>query len=154
MKNSESISQYQVLRLRDLINEMVRCCEDRRLYEHHRFDVPYAWVKCLLHFDGERYLTVKTLAEKLDVAKSRVTKIVDGLVEKGLVLRMEDPGDARVKLISLTKKGEEKLREVQEFHLMIHGKILMQMAPEERIALISHLERLRAAMEVVKESFS
>ncbi len=154
MEHEDPVSRYQVTRLKDLINQMVRCCEDRRLYEHQRFDLPYAWVKCLLLFSGERYLTVKSLAEKLDVAKSRVTKIVDGLVDKGLVLRMEDPSDARVKLISLTKKGEEKVREVQEFHLGIHGKILTQMTPEERSSVLSCLERLHVAMEVVKESLS
>ncbi len=36
-------------------------------------------------FRGERYLTVKTLANRMEAAKSRITKIIKGLMAKGLV---------------------------------------------------------------------
>ena len=142
--------ERQVRRLKDLIAEMVRCCEDRRLYEHGRFGLPYAEVRCLLLFSGERYLTVKTLSEKLDVAKSRVTKILDRLEEKALVRRLLDPADARVVLIGLTAAGMEKVKEIDAFHQDIHGRILARMNEGERHDLLFQLEKLRSAMESVK----
>ena len=77
LKENGELIGYQTSRLQDLINEIVQCCEDKRLYESQRFGVPYAELKCLMLFDGERYLTVKGIAQKLDVAKSRVTKLIN-----------------------------------------------------------------------------
>jgi len=152
-KINEDLLNYQTLRLKGLISEMVQCCEDRKLYESQRFGLPYSELKCLMLFDGERYLTVKGIAQKLEVAKSRVTKIIDGLIEKRLVKRIDDPDDARVKLISLTPEGEKTSREIDAFHRDIHRKILLQMDSDERKSVLFYLELLRSAMEAVKEQF-
>ena len=60
-------------------------------------------------FNGEHYLTVKDMAQKLDVAKSRITKLAKNLMTKGLIRQINDPMDARVRLISLTSKGARAL---------------------------------------------
>jgi DNA-binding MarR family transcriptional regulator len=151
LKINKDLLGYQTLRLQDLIGEMLKCCDDRKLYESQKFDIPYAELKCLLLFGGERYLTVKGIAQKLDVAKSRVTKIVNGLIEKDLVRSIYDPNDSRVKLINLTPSGQKKSDEITAFQKEIHRKILLQMSPDERKRVLSNLELLRASMEAVKE---
>jgi DNA-binding MarR family transcriptional regulator len=134
--------------------EMLKCCEDRKLYESQKFGLPYAEIKCLLLFDGERYLTVKGIAQKLDIAKSRVTAIINGLIQKGLVERREDPRDARIKLINLTTAGKGKSSELDRFHKDIHRKILIQMEQDERKSVLSYLELLRSSMEAVKQQLA
>jgi len=151
IETNQDLLNYQALRLQELMTEMVQCCDERKLYESERFHVPQAELKCLMLFNGQRYLTVKDLAGKMDVAKSRITKIVDGLVQKGLVERIEDPKDARVKLIGLTPAGRKASREFDAFHKEIHLSILLQISPNERKSVLSHLEMLRSAMEAVKE---
>jgi DNA-binding MarR family transcriptional regulator len=151
--SNEEFLVYQTLRLQNLINEIIQCCEDKRLYESQRFAVPFAELKCLMLFEGERYLTVKGIAQKLDVAKSRVTKLIDGLIQKGLVERIHDPRDGRIKLISLTPEGQRKSEEIAAFRREIHSKILLQLSAEERTNTLSSLELLRSAMEAVKEAF-
>jgi DNA-binding MarR family transcriptional regulator len=143
---------YQALRLQALIGEILGCCEDRKLYESQTFALPYAEIKCLLLFNSEYYLTVKGIAQKLDVAKSRVTKLVENLVRKKLLNRVDDPKDARIKLISMTLEGKKKLELIDAFHREIHKKILLQIDIEERKSIISNLEKLRLAMEAVKET--
>ena len=96
VKTDEELLGYQISRLQDLINQIVHCCEDKRLYESQKFGLPYAELRCLMLFEGERYLTVKGIAQRLEVAKSRVTKLINGLTEKGLVEMIEDPRDALV----------------------------------------------------------
>jgi len=150
--NSNGLLQFQASRLQELINEMIKCCEDRKIYENQKFGLPYAEIKCLLLFTDERYLTVKNIAKRLDVAKSRVTKLIGGLLDKGLVERSDDPHDSRVKLIRLTHAGQEKIHQVESFHLDIHTTLLLNILPEERNALLSYLERLRTSMETVKQS--
>ncbi len=150
-KINEELLDYQTLRLQVLISEMLQCCEDRRIFESQKLGLPHAEVKCLMLFNGERYLTVKGMAQKLDVVKSRITKITNGLIEKGLAKRIDDPNDARVKLISLTSVGEKKSEEIKTFHSRIHRKILMQMSTNERKQVLSRMDLLRSSMEAVKE---
>ena len=56
------------------------------------------------------------MAQKLEVAKSRVTKIMEGLIHKKLVQCIDDPEDARVKLIRLTPAGQNKFNEIDQLH--------------------------------------
>lgn len=118
--------------------------------EADKFGLHQAELKCILLFDGERYLTVKSLAERMNVAKSRITKIVDGLITKGLGQRIDDPKDNRVKLISLTSAGLNKCNNLRAFMNEAHEKVLMHMEPSERKILLSSLELLRSCMEIVK----
>ena len=150
-KINEELLGYQTLRLQVLIGEILKCCEDRKIFESQKLGLSHAEVKCLMLFNGERYLTVKGMAQKLDVAKSRITKITNGLIEKNMAKRIDDPNDARIKLISLTSVGEKKSEEITKFHRSIHRKILMQMSTEERKQVLSHMELLRSSMEAVKK---
>jgi len=152
-KITEDFIDHQALRLQDLIVEMIDCCEDRKLLETKRFGLPYAELKCLILFRGERYLTAKGISGKLDVAKSRVTKLLNGLYEKGLVNRIDDPEDARIRLVSLSPKGKVLADEIGEFQKHIFREVLLRLEPQERKSVLSNLETLRAAMEVVKEQF-
>lgn len=148
---NEELLRYQADRLQDLIGEMLKCCEDRKLYEAGKFALPYAELKCLMLFNKQRYLTVKSIAQRLEVAKSRVTKLVNGLVEKGLVEQIDDPKDARIKLISLTPAGQKRSEEIDGFQREVHRKILLQMDADERQNMLLNLVLLRSAMEAVKE---
>jgi len=150
-RTNEELLTYQTQRLQDLITQMLHCCEGRKLYQSQRFNLPHAELKCLMLFNGERYLTVKGVAQKLEVAKSRVTKIVDGLSRKRLVEQTNDPKDARIRLINLTAAGQTKYAEIDAFQKEIHRKILLQMTPEERKNALSYLELFRSAMEGVKQ---
>ena len=138
-KTNKEFFAYQTLRLQDLITEMVKCCEDRKLYESQKFGLPYSELKVLTLFNGERYLTVKELT--------------DSLIKRRLVERIDDPKDARIKLISLTQAGRKEAEKIDVFHREIHGKILLQMGADERRNLLSNLELLRSAMEAVKAQF-
>ena len=150
-QSTYEILTYQTLRLKDLIKEIVQCCDDRKFYESSKFHLPSAEIKCLLLFIGERYLTAKSISVKLDVAKSRVTKIIKGLMDKRMVETVNDPKDSRMKLLSLTSLGKKVSGEIESFHYDIHRKILVQMDENERMEVLSKLERLRSSMEAVKE---
>jgi DNA-binding MarR family transcriptional regulator len=149
-KTPDNLLTYQSRRLQDLIHEILQCCQERMLFESHKFGLPQAELKCLMLFDMERYLTVKGIAQKMEVAKSRVTKIMDGLTKKRLIQTTEDPNDGRVKLLSLTPAGQKKLKEIDTFTRQIHQKILYHIDLEQRKAILSSLELLRSSMEAVK----
>ena len=148
---SDSLLDYQTLRLKGLMGEMVHCCQDRMIFQARKFDLPQAELRCLMLFGDERYLTVKSIAQRLEVAKSRVTKILDGMEARGLISRTGDPQDGRIRLIGLTPEGRRRAQAVAEFVHQIHQRILLQISPQERQDVIAALDSLRAAMEVVKQ---
>jgi DNA-binding MarR family transcriptional regulator len=156
MKNNKAESadillDYQTQRLQNLIEEVVQCCKERTAYLSEKFDMPEAELRCLMLFGDERYLTSKGIAQKLDVAKSRVTKIINGLMKKELVESTDDPKDARIKLIGLTQEGQRKSREISGLVMDLHQKLLLEFEPEQRKMVISCLEVLRTNMEAIKQ---
>lgn len=120
-------------------------------YQSERFNLPDAELRCLSLFGEERYLTAKGIAYKMNLVKSRVSRIAEGLLRKELIQRFKDPEDSRVSLLSLTPKGQKKLDEINSFMEDIHSRVLQQMVPDQRKAVLTNLEILKASMESVKE---
>ena len=148
---SPHVSEFQLQQFKLLISRLFRCCQERMQYQSERFNLPDAELRCLVLFGEERYLTSKGLAYKMNLVKSRVSRIIDGLIRKELIQRIKDPGDSRVSLLSLTAKGQKKLDEINSFMEDIHSRVLQQMAPDQRKAVLTNLEILKASMEAVKE---
>jgi DNA-binding MarR family transcriptional regulator len=149
--HSDNVSQYQASRLKDLIEEISFCCQERLLLLSKKFNLTPAELRSLLLFKNERYSTVTAIAQKLEVAKSRVTKILEGLLKKRMIQRIDDPEDARVKLISLTPAGQKKTKEIDEFMTNMHHHLVLSLKPEDRKTVLASLELLRASMESVKD---
>jgi DNA-binding MarR family transcriptional regulator len=87
----------------------------------------------------------------MNVVKSRVSKIIEGLLKKKLVQRIKDPEDSRVSLLSLTSKGHEKLNDINYFLNDVHKQALLQITPDQRKTVLTNLDILKASMEAVKE---
>jgi len=144
-------SESQIHQFQGLIAKLFQCCQERMQYQCERFGLPDAELRCLTLFGEERYLTAKGLALKMNLVKSRITKIVSGLVQKKLIQKIDDPKDSRVTLLSLTQKGTSKLNDINRFMTEIHMEVLQRMEPEQRKTLITNLELLKGSMESVKE---
>ena len=149
--SSSHVSESQLQQFKLLISRLFRCCQERMQYQSERFNLPDAELRCLVLFGEERYLTSKGIAYKMNLVKSRVSRITDGLIRKELIQRIKDPGDSRISLLSLTAKGQEKLGEINSFMEDIHGRVLQQIAPDQRKTVLTNLEVLKASMEAVKE---
>jgi len=145
------VSEFQLEQFQELITKLFQCCQERMQYQCERFQLPDAELRCLVLFGAERYLTAKGIALKMNVVKSRVSKIIDGLIKKKLIQRIKDPEDSRISLLSLTPHGYKKLNEINGFLKSLHGQVLSQMAQDQRQAMLTNLDILKASMEAVKE---
>ncbi|MGD1970378.1 MAG: MarR family transcriptional regulator [Desulfobacterales bacterium] len=145
------VPDYQLMQFQELILKLFQCCQERMQYQCERFDLPDAEFRCLMLFGQERYLTAKGIASKMNVVKSRVSKILEGLLKKKLIQRIKDPEDSRVSLLSLTPQGHEKVNKINAFLKDLHHQVLLQIAPDQRKAVLTNLDILKASMEAVKE---
>jgi len=85
-------------------------------------------------FAGDSDPTVGELAERLLIQHHSAVELVDRLVEAGLIVRHQDPGDRRRVHLRLTPVAEERLAELSA----IHFEELHRMRPE----LLEVLHRL------------
>jgi len=146
-----NITEYQLNEFHTLINMLFRCCQERLQYQSRKFDLPDAELRCLMLFQEEKYLTSKSICVKMDVGKSRITKIIAGLQGKGLIKRIKDPEDSRVSLISITPSGKKKMIGIKKFQNDLYRVILSQVDDEERKRLLTNLDLLKSCMETGKE---
>ena len=151
-KNSDTIiPKRDVSEFQHLVADIFQCCQERLQYQSDRFGLPDAELRCLMLFEGERYLTAKTLAYRLNVAKSRVTKLVSSLVDRGFLSSMPDPADSRIKLLSLTPEGGRLLQKIGEFRFEVHQAVLEEFNDDQRGELLHSLSLLSRHMKSVKD---
>ncbi len=81
--------------------------------------LPLTWFDALaqLRMAPAQRLTMGQLATALLFSKSGLTRLIDRMVEAGLVQRLARPGDRRSLHIALTDAGEAKYREALPIHL-------------------------------------
>ena len=145
------VTGYQLVKFQELIAKLFQCCQERMQYQCERFELPDAEFRCLELFGEDRYLTAKSIAHRMNVVKSRVSKIIDGLIKKKLIQRIKDPEDSRVQLLSLTPEGQKKINDINSFTEEVYSEVLSRMAPDQRQAMLTNLDILKASMEAVKE---
>jgi DNA-binding MarR family transcriptional regulator len=71
------------------------------------------WV-VLCHVQEHPGITSGELAEALDLTRGAVSKVVDKLEAKNWIARSAKPGDGRVQLLSLTRRGSRILPQLAE----------------------------------------
>lgn len=88
------------------------------------------------------------LAELAGIAAPTATRLLDGLERGGLIVRERSPDDRRTVLVSLTRRGRDRLRERERQLAQRRRRIFERLAPDER----EQSERLlRHLAEVVAE---
>lgn len=97
----------------------------------------------MLHFIQEKgECSVSQLAEKMEVAPSAVTVMVDRLENHGFAKRIRDEADRRVVKVGLTDAGTVKLGHVVRVRKQVVGHCLSQLDANEVDMFIHSLESL------------
>jgi DNA-binding MarR family transcriptional regulator len=99
-------------------------------------DLSFTQIKalCALEADGEER-SVKALAESLGVSLAAMSRAVDGLFERGLVGREEDPADRRMKRVRLTNAGGAVPQALNDARLSALQELMSSLGDEEALAL-------------------
>jgi DNA-binding MarR family transcriptional regulator len=86
------------------------------------------------------------LAAALGLDATTVTRQVATMEASGLVVRRTDPGDGRVRLIELAKRGERKMREVQTVREERIGSLVSGWTAADQQTFSVLLERFNDAL--------
>jgi DNA-binding MarR family transcriptional regulator len=117
------------------------------LAEHDLTTRDYEVMLYLSQAEAER-LPMSALAESTMLTRSGITRLVDGLVERGLIERVSCQDDARVSYATLTVAGATKLRAAGCTHIAgIQRLFLERFSSDEIAALAGLLGRLPGACQ-------
>ncbi|MEM1429472.1 MAG: MarR family transcriptional regulator [Pseudomonadota bacterium] len=115
-----------------------------RMLEPHGLSLPQ-WV-VLSALWQKAPLTVGQIADYSGNNLPATSKLIDRMVDKGLLARQQDPADRRTIWISLTDRSED-LRHLKGFHETVNRRIADGLSTTETDSLFSLLEHIERACQ-------
>lgn len=147
------MERESVLQLRDVVQQFIRSFG---LLEQTKtpcgFSLSLSQVFALQELEKQR-LTVTELAEKLQLERSSVSRLVDGLVKGGFVLREMNEKNRREVILSLTEKGTRSIQRVSDQSVNFYCSILNKLSKSEQDLFLKCFKTFtRSLLELRKET--
>lgn len=136
----EEFLPYRLNRLADAVSR-----DFSRLYRD-RFGLTRPEWRLLATLGQYGTMTATAIGQHSAMHKTKVSRAVTALEERRWLRRTPDATDRRVEHLTLTKAGEDAYRELVPLAREFETRILEQMRPAEKSAIISGLAALERAM--------
>ncbi|TME01651.1 MAG: MarR family transcriptional regulator [Chloroflexi bacterium] len=120
----QNIKQIRRATLREFVFNIMRA------YSDFDFSLPQLATILLLEEEGE--LTIKQVAEFLGRSVSTTSRLLDQLVERGLVSRREDEHDRRAKRVASTERGRMLIATLEQRRAESQVAVMDYLSDEER----------------------
>ena len=101
---------------------------------------------CRLTEDKPNGVTLKELAEAMKLAPATVSELVESLVKKNFLQRVQNPEDRRAVQITLTDHGQTLLDECLKTVDSLCEKLLAGLQPAERTAMLNSLSKITSKL--------
>ena len=103
-------------------------------------------IHCVEAINSVENISGHNLSDRMGLSPSRGSRVIDGLIDKGLLIRNVDPEDRRFNSISLSKKGETVRENVEKAKRICEQKITSQM-DQNQIELLKN--GLKSIIEIL-----
>ena len=107
---------------------------DRDRVGYHGLTITQSYVMEIVIRRGR--LTLNELAAAMNLDKSTLSRVVDGLEKKGAVKRTTNPADGRSTLIAATPSGKQRRQRIEADIIAENAKILSGFKPAVRRQLV------------------
>jgi DNA-binding MarR family transcriptional regulator len=117
-----------------LVHHIMRTCSGGVLEAVDRLGLSLSQLKALTTLSGSESLemSLKEIGDALGLSLPAVSRAVDGLVQRDLVTRTEDPLDRRSKRVAATATGRALLDELTTLRLVDLERFVETLTPEQR----------------------
>jgi DNA-binding MarR family transcriptional regulator len=114
------------------------------------FELSFSQMKALQSlFNATEPVSVKALGEGLGLSLAAMSRAAEGLVQRGLVSRLEDTQDRRIKRLSLTASGRDIVQKLREVRMAGFDQFVASLSPKEHALLAKALEPILARDDLV-----
>ncbi|MCZ6702953.1 MAG: MarR family transcriptional regulator [Ignavibacteria bacterium] len=134
-------------RLANLTFSLLANCQEKEVHLAKLHKLTQAEYRCLRLFGKNESINNKTIATRMKLSPSRLTRIIDGLVVKGYIRRQIDSHDRRNMKVNLSRKGKSLVQKLNSSYVDIHDEILQDIDPSHHEHLISGMTHLLKALE-------
>ena len=134
-------------RLADLTFKLLANCQEKEARLAESYGLTQSEFRCLRLFNRDDVLNNKQVAERMNLSPSRLTRIIDGLVAKGYIIRQIEPSDRRNMKVTLSKRGKVIVQKLNDAYVKIHKEILEDIDRAQHKPLISAMENLLVALQ-------
>ncbi|MCF6461884.1 MarR family winged helix-turn-helix transcriptional regulator [Clostridium sp. Cult1] len=117
----------------------------REILNDFNITIPQFSALQILIYNGE--LTIGELSQKMALACSTITDLVDRMEKNQLVVRKKDEKDKRVVRIEVLPKGHDIVKKVLEKRVKFLDSKMVDLTDEEKVSLSKGLESLYNAMK-------
>ncbi len=124
---ARNINQFRRSIVREFVFNILRTFVD--------FDFSLPQLATLLLLDEEGELTIKQVAEILGRSVSATSRLLDQLVERGMVSRREDEHDRRAKRIAITEKGRKLIATLEQRRADAQLAVMEYYSAEEQASI-------------------
>ena len=139
MKNKEYYKAiFQVIKTGHWFTDSL----SQELKEYGISEPQYNALRSLKSFEGKP-MTVVELSERMIQRSSNVTRIIDKLIFKNLVIRQECPSNRRKVDIVLTQKGQDFLKILDKKVYEFHEPMINKLTSDELTTLKELIQKLR-----------
>ena len=130
-------------RLLDLLNSLGSTTFRQLLWQKSSaLDLTYAQSQVLFYVGDHPGCHMGDVAKAFAVTLPAVTHIVDRLEQKQLLERADHPGDRRVYVLELTRKGAKLAQDLQTVRIRGLERVVTRMSTDDRQQVIKGLEAL------------
>jgi DNA-binding MarR family transcriptional regulator len=133
--------------LANLTFNLLARCQEKEAWLAERHGLFQAEFKCLRLFGVDENLSNKEIAKRMNLSEGRLTRIMDGLVQKGYMKREIDKSDRRNMKLSLFRRGKMLTNKLNKAFVEIHSEILQEIDISQHESLITAMGNLNYAVE-------
>jgi DNA-binding MarR family transcriptional regulator len=114
--------------------------------EYRTGDHEFVFRILMLLSENSDPLTMSELGSELNVPMSTATRIVDELVQRGMVERVNDPKDRRVVRVGMSRNGRKLYETGRAYSKQRIANLLKDFSTEEQAQLVSLMNKLLDAL--------
>jgi MarR family transcriptional regulator, 2-MHQ and catechol-resistance regulon repressor len=111
----------------------------------HRHSISLVHLNVLTSLEVESPLSMKRLAESMDISDASATGIVDRMEKRGLVERRHDTSDRRVVFVYPTDMGATVFRDMDAHRRDFMARVFAELTDTELSALLTGMRAVQAA---------
>ncbi|MFC4078435.1 MarR family winged helix-turn-helix transcriptional regulator [Salinithrix halophila] len=148
METKPGLPKELVMEIERLVREISVIIKRKGRELLHEFPITPPQFTALLWLNEEGDMTIGELSQKMFLACSTMTDLVDRMEKNGVVERVRDERDRRVVRIHLLDKGTSIIREVMEARQAYLSEILSHLPVDEVKEMSKHLSTLHREMKI------
>jgi len=133
-------------KLVDLIIKLKKGCMEDEKQIRTLCNISLAEYQGIMEINATERITCNVLSKKMGLSPSRGSRIIDGLVRKGYLLRATNPGDRRSFVLSFSSKGVKIKDDIERERNNCEKRI------REKLS-IKEFNRIKEGLELVTKIF-